>query len=103
MGDGFDYALLPDEDAGQAREDLAKTKGFFILPSELFCNGRKKAASDENLNMTLEDIFHQIEESAKGREQKGYEERVEELLSCCPRLTFKTTQVHTMTYMISTD
>lgn len=63
---GFDYALLSDEDAEQAREDLVQTKGFFILPSELFCNVRKKAASDENLNMTLEAVFRHIEESAKG-------------------------------------
>ena len=38
----FDYAQLSDEDAEQAREDLVKTKGFLILPSELFCNVRKK-------------------------------------------------------------
>ena len=68
--DGFDYALLSDEDAEQAREDLVKTKGFFILPSELFCNVRKKAASDENLNMTLEAAFNHIEESAKGSESE---------------------------------
>ena len=64
--EGFDYALLSDEDAEQAREDMVKTKGFFILPSELFCNLRKKAAGDENLNMTLETIFKNIEDSAKG-------------------------------------
>ena len=62
----FDYALLSDEEAEQAREDLVKTKGFFILPSELFCNLRKRAVGDENLNMTLETIFRNIEESAKG-------------------------------------
>ena len=39
--DGFDYAKLSDEDAEQAREDLVATKGFFILPSQLFCNIRK--------------------------------------------------------------
>lgn len=58
--EGFDYALLSDEEAEQAREDLVKTKGFFILPSELFCNIRKKAESDENLNMTLETVFNHI-------------------------------------------
>ncbi len=68
--EGFDYALLSDEDAEQAREDMVKTKGFFILPSELFCNLRKKAASDENLNMTLETIFKNIEDSAKGSESE---------------------------------
>ncbi len=68
--EGFDYALLSDEDARQAREDLVKTKGFFILPSELFCNVRKRAAGDENLNMTLEAVFNHIEESAKGSESE---------------------------------
>ena len=68
--EGFDYALLSDEDAEQAREDMVKTKGFFILPSELFCNLRKKAAGDENLNMTLETIFKNIENSAKGSESE---------------------------------
>ena len=67
---GFDYAQLSDEDAEQAREDLVKTKGFFILPSELFCNVRKRAANDENLNMTLEAAFNHIEESAKGSESE---------------------------------
>ena len=66
----FDYAQLSDEDAEQAREDLVKTKGFFILPSELFCNVRKRAANDENLNMTLEAAFNHIEESAKGSESE---------------------------------
>ena len=68
--EGFDYTQLSDEDAEQAREDLVKTKGFFILPSELFCNIRKTAASDENLNMTLETVFKHIEESAKGSESE---------------------------------
>ena len=66
----FDYAKLSDEEAEQAREDLVQTKGFFILPTELFCNVRKKAAADENLNMTLEAVFNHIEESAKGSESE---------------------------------
>ena len=37
----FDYAQMSDDEAEQAREDLVQTKGFFILPSELFCNVRK--------------------------------------------------------------
>ncbi len=63
---GFDYATLSDEDAEQARTDLVNTKGFFILPSELFVNVRARAARDENLNETLERVFKHIEESAKG-------------------------------------
>ncbi len=62
----FDYASLPDEIAEEAREDMVNTKGFFILPSELFWNVVKTAPDDENLNMTLERIFRHIEESAMG-------------------------------------
>ena len=64
--DGFDYTQLLDEDAEQARKDMINTKGFFIVPSELFCNVRARAGKDENLNMTLEAAFRHIEESAKG-------------------------------------
>ena len=63
---GFDYAKLSDEEAEQARKDLVNTKGFFIRPSELFENVRKRAAGDENLNETLEKIFNSIEASAQG-------------------------------------
>lgn len=66
----FDYACLSDEEAEVAREDLVRTKGFFILPSELFCNVRKNADHDENLNMTLESAFKHIEESARGSESE---------------------------------
>ena len=68
--EGFDYAQLSDEDAEQAREDLVKTKGFFILPSELFCKVKERAKTDENLNMTLETVFKHIEDSAKGSESE---------------------------------
>lgn len=62
----FNYADLSDEEAEEAREGLVEEKGFFILPSELFVNLRKRAADDENLNETLETIFNNIEDSAKG-------------------------------------
>lgn len=62
----FSYAKLPDDDAEQARADIVATKGFFILPSELFCNVLAKAANDENLNETLESVFINIESSAQG-------------------------------------
>lgn len=63
---GFDYAAMPDVDAEEARESLIEEKGFFILPSELFCNVCARAAQDENLNETLETVFRHIEDSAKG-------------------------------------
>ena len=68
---GFDYAEMPDEEAEEAREGLVEEKGFFIPPGELFCNIRKKAAEDENLNETLERVFRHIEESAKGSSSEG--------------------------------
>ena len=64
--EGFNYADLLDEDAEEAREGLVEEKGFFILPSELFVNVRRRASKDENLNETLEAIFNHIEDSAKG-------------------------------------
>ena len=66
----FDYAKLSDKVAETQREELVKEKGFFILPSELFCNVHKKAKNDENLNETLEKVFNNIENSAKGAESE---------------------------------
>jgi len=66
----FDYAKISDEEAEQAREDLVKTKGYFVLPSELFQNVCAGARVDENLNETLEGIFNNIEASAQGTESE---------------------------------
>lgn len=68
---GFNFASMPDSEAEEARAGLVEEKGFFILPSELFCNIRAKAADDENLNETLETVFRHIEESAKGSEAEN--------------------------------
>lgn len=66
----FDYAEMSDEDAKEAREGLIEEKGFFILPSELFCNVRKNASNNENLNETLDKVFRDIEESSVGTESE---------------------------------
>ena len=81
----FDYAKLKDSEAECERGNLVKEKGFFILPSELFCNVIKSAKSDtatfidaegktksvkDNLNEYLEMIFNNIENSAKGAESE---------------------------------
>ena len=60
----FDYAKMPDAEAETAREGLVQEKGFFILPSELFCNVLVRADKDDNLNETLERVFNHIESSA---------------------------------------
>ena len=62
----FDYSELSDEEAIVAKEGLIEEKGFFILPSELFCNVVARCENDENLNETLERVFNHIEDSAKG-------------------------------------
>lgn len=67
----FDYVTMPDADAETARDSLVDEKGFFILPSELFCNVRARASQDENLNETLESVFKHIEASAQGHVSEG--------------------------------
>lgn len=62
----FDYSKMSDNDAERGRQGLVEEKGFFILPSELFCNVCKNASKDPNLNETLEKVFRHIEESARG-------------------------------------
>ena len=62
----FNYAELSDDQAEFGREDTVNDKGFYILPSELFENVRKRAKNDDNLNETLSKIFRNIEQSAKG-------------------------------------
>ncbi len=66
----FDYTKFPDGEAETARELLVKEKGFFILPSQLFCNVRDRAKNDPNLNVTLADIFKSIEASAVGTDSE---------------------------------
>ncbi|ONI42138.1 type I restriction-modification system subunit M [Candidatus Epulonipiscium fishelsonii] len=67
----FDYANLSDKYAETIREDMIQTKGFFILPSELFCNVQKNAEQNENLNETLANVFKSIEHSAIGSESES--------------------------------
>ena len=67
----FDYAAISDEKAAGVKAGLVQEKGFFILPSELFCNVRAKAKNDENLNETLEKVFKDIESSSQGSEAEG--------------------------------
>lgn len=66
----FDYSKLSDEEAETIREDMVNTKGFFILPSQLFCNVLANAGNDDNLNETLEQAFRSIEASAQGCESE---------------------------------
>ncbi len=62
----FNYADMKDEEAQGGKNDAVQTKGFFMLPSQLFQNVVKTADKDENLNEHLTSIFRSIEASAQG-------------------------------------
>jgi type I restriction enzyme M protein len=66
----FNYAVIKDKDAEFGRRETVVEKGFYILPSELFVNVRKRAKNDENLNETLERVFRNIEGSAVGADSE---------------------------------
>ena len=66
----FDYAAFDDAQAESARESIVAEKGFFILPSQLFCNVRRRARHDDTLNMTLAAAFKSIEASAIGTDSE---------------------------------
>lgn len=65
-GKPFRYEDQIDEDVEPAREGLINDKGFFIKPSQLFSNIIKTAESDDNLNVTLNNVFKDIEASTVG-------------------------------------
>lgn len=62
----FEYRNISDEEALMGKSQILEEKGFFILPSELFCNVRKNADSNENLNVVISNVFNNIESSARG-------------------------------------
>ena len=66
----FNYAEMKDEEAQGGKNDAVQTKGFFMLPSQLFQNVVKTADKDENLNEHLTAIFRSIEASAQGTESE---------------------------------
>ena len=62
----FEYRNISDEEALLGKKQILEEKGLFILPGELFCNIRKNAKNNENLNVTIANIFDNIESSARG-------------------------------------
>lgn len=53
-----------------AKEDVVAEKGFFIFPSDLFANVRRRGPHDANLNETLARVFSNIERSAIGTDSE---------------------------------
>jgi len=62
----FQYRNISDEEALLGKSQILDEKGFFILPSELFCNIKKGADKNENLNVVISNVFNNIESSARG-------------------------------------
>ena len=62
----FQYRNISDEEALLGKSQILDEKGFFIFPSELFCNIRKGADKNENLNVSISNVFKNIESSARG-------------------------------------
>ena len=62
----FKYRDISDDEALLGKSQILEEKGFFILPSELFCNIRKGADKNENLNVVISNVFNNIEASARG-------------------------------------
>ena len=66
--ESVNYAAMDDDDENilAAKDDAVRTKGYFILPSQLFSNVAANAHKNENLNTDLAAIFAAIENSANG-------------------------------------
>ena len=69
--ENIDYASMSDDDVtSEIKDDITKTKGYFIYPSQLFQNIAKNANTNANLNTDLATIFNAIETSANGYESE---------------------------------
>ncbi len=65
--DSIHYADMSDDViTTEIKDDVIKTKGYFIYPSQLFVNIAKSAYTNPNLNTDLAAIFDAIEGSANG-------------------------------------
>lgn len=62
----FNYAEISDRDAEEIRSEMIAQKGYFILPSELFCNVADKAEREADLNIRISEIFKNITSGAQG-------------------------------------
>ncbi|WP_312356961.1 type I restriction-modification system subunit M [Empedobacter sp.] len=65
--ESVNYAKLADDIiTPEIKDDAIRTKGYFIYPSQLFCNVVDTANTNSNLNTDLKAIFTDIENSANG-------------------------------------
>lgn len=67
---GFVYGDISDKEALMSKKAVLDDFHYFISPSHLFRNVHKNAATNKDLNVTLSDVFAEIEDSAKGTESE---------------------------------
>ena len=85
--EGFDYAVLTDEQAEQARDGIADELGYFILPSDLFSNIYKKR-SDPDFNLIVSGAYRRFDESCRGasRSERNFEGLLNDIDFSTPKL-----------------
>ncbi len=77
-GEGFYRSLSDNEVSETAMNAIREEKGFYIKPSSLFLNVVVDCDMNENLNIKIDTIFKEIEDSALGTDS---EEDVKSLFS----------------------
>lgn len=67
--ENFKYSEITNAEAEEDfKSSLLEYPGYFIKPSELFCNIHKNANTNENLNVSIKDAFNNIQASTIGTE-----------------------------------
>lgn len=67
----FDYAALSDKEAEYGRAEIVKSKGFYILPSELFENVRQRANQGQESQRNAFEDFPKYRKLGQGRSERA--------------------------------
>lgn len=79
------YAAMTDDIiTPEIMDNAVKTKGYFIYPSQLFCNVAAHAHKNDQLNTELKAIFSAIEKSASGYPSPKRQSKVSLMISTPP-------------------
>lgn len=69
--ENINYASSSDDIISEEiKQECIKSKGYFIYPSQLFCNMVANADKNDDLNIDLQKVFTAIESSAVGEESE---------------------------------
>jgi type I restriction enzyme M protein len=70
----LNYTDISDEDAEIQKQAIVEEKGFFIYPTQLFCNVIKKINNQnfkDKLNEEIPKIFNSIEQTCIGTKSEN--------------------------------